>query len=53
MLLLVVIYFSSFRRRIFQKISEFLRESPRSSFFSAVIVLPADLDLSGGIETEE
>ena len=53
----VVIWFvissSSFRRPIFQKISDFLRESPRSSFFLAVIVLPAGLDLSGRIETEQ
>jgi len=30
-----------------------LRESPRSSFFLAVIVLPAGLDLSGRIEAEQ
>src|SRR5437667_8095782 len=48
-----VISSSIFRRPIFQKISEFLRESPRSSFFLAVIVLPAGLDLSGRIETEQ
>src|SRR5439155_17394830 len=48
-----VISFSIFRRPIFQKISEFLRESPRSSFFLAVIVLPAGLDWSGRIETEQ
>jgi hypothetical protein len=44
--------FSSLRRSTSQKISEFLRESPRSSFFLAVNVLPAGLDLSGRIETE-
>jgi hypothetical protein len=49
----LVISSSIFRRPIFQKISEFLRESPRSSFFLAVIVLPTDLDLSGRIETEQ
>ena len=48
-----VISSSIFRRPIFQKISEFLRESPRSSFFLAVIVLPAGLDLSGRIEAEQ
>ena len=48
-----VISSSIFRRPIFQKISEFLPESPRSSFFLAVIVLPAGLDLSGRIETEQ
>jgi hypothetical protein len=53
MLFLVVIFSSSFRRPIFQKISEFLRESPRSSFFLAMIVLPAGLDLFGRIETEQ
>src|SRR6266404_5519897 len=47
-----VISFSIFRRSIFQKISEFFREYPRSSFL-AVIVLPAGLDLSGRIETEQ
>ncbi len=49
----LVISSSIFRRPIFQKISEFLRESPRSSFFLAVIVLPTGLDLSGRIETEQ
>jgi hypothetical protein len=53
MLFLVVIFSSSFRRPIFQKISEFLRESPRSSLFLAMIVLPAGLDLFGRIETEQ
>jgi hypothetical protein len=48
-----VISFSTFQRARFQKISEFLRESPRSSFLLAVIVLPAGLDLSGRIETEQ
>jgi hypothetical protein len=43
----------SFRRSTFQKISELLRKSPRSSFFLAVIVLPAGLDLFDRIETEE
>ncbi len=48
-----VISSSIFRRPIFQKISEFLPESPRSSFFLAVIVLPAGPDLSRRIETEQ
>ena len=48
-----VISFSIFRRSIFQKISEFLRESARSSFFLAAIVLSGSLDLSGRIETEQ
>jgi len=53
MLFLVVISFSIFRRPTFQKISEFFPESPRASFFLAVIVLPAGLDLSDRIETEQ
>ena len=50
---LVDVCISGFPNRTFQKISDFLRESPRSSFFLAVIVLPAGLDLSRQIETEQ
>jgi hypothetical protein len=43
----------TFEDRDFRKFSEFLRESPRSSFFLAMIVLLAGLDLSGRIEAEQ